>query len=150
MNQFVGSIALLRHPEKLENLWLAYWNAGRGFFDFVAAEPIEGESFRESLDREVGWILDLRRGKDYIVSSMARLNLELPAEDSETDADGVVQFYVVDLYGKAGRASVELNNQLRWLNGDDVLSGKTAEGEPVNPLLVKLLTKADVITRHLR
>jgi len=160
MSQLTKSIALLRHPEQLENLWLAYWNTGRNYFDFVTAERMEGDSFRESLDREVAWILDLRRRKDYIISSMARLHLELPANDSQSDPqdtaprDGapqaVVEFYVVDLYGKSGRASVELNQQLRWVSGEEVLSGQTNDGQAVSPSLVQLLTRADVITRHIR
>ena len=60
MNQFTGSIASLRHPEQLENLWLAHWHIGRCHFDFITAESIAGESSCESLDREVAWILDLR------------------------------------------------------------------------------------------
>jgi len=148
MNQLTGSIALLRHPEQLENLWLAHWHIGRAHFDFVTAERVEGESARESLDREVAWILDLRRDKDYIISSMARLNLELPAEDP--DDVSLVEFYIVDLYGKSGRASVELNKQLRWLTGEEVLSGTTTDGKSVNPALVELLARADVITRHTR
>lgn len=150
MTQFTGSIALLRHPEQLENLWLAHWPIGRSHFDFVTAERVEGESSRESLDREIAWILDLRRGKDYIISSMARLNLDVPAEDTDDGPHGVVEFYVVDLYGKSGKASVELNKQLRWLTGEEVLSGATTDGKSVNPALVELLTRADVITRHTR
>ena len=81
---------------------------------------------------------------------MARLNLELPAEDSDHCVDGVVEFYVVDLFGKSGRASVELNKQLRWLTGEEVLSGTTTDGKTISPALVELMTRADVITRHTR
>lgn len=129
-------------------MWLAYWHIGRAHFDFVTAERVEGESVRESLDREIAWLLDLRRGKDYIISSMARLNLHLPKEAPDDEADGVVEFYVVDLYGKSGPASVELSNQLRWLTGEEVLSGRTTDGEAINPCLVELLARADVMTRH--
>lgn len=148
MNHFTGSIALFRHPERLENQWLAYWNVGRKFYDFVTAERLDDESFRECLDREVAWVLDLRRGKDYVMSSQARLHLDLPVESESDDTVLGVEFYIVDLYGKSGRASVELNKQLRWLNSDEVLSGLTSDGERLNPSLVELLNKADVIARH--
>jgi hypothetical protein len=148
MNHFTGSIALLRHPEHLENQWLAYWNASRKHYDFVTAERLDDESFRECLDREIAWLLDLRRGKDYIISSQARLHLDIPVESEEDETFFVVEFYIADLYGKSGRASVELNKQLRWLASDEVLSGQTSEGLPVNPSLVALLDKADVIARH--
>ncbi len=148
MTHFTGSIALLRHPEHLENQWLAYWDNGRRQYNFVTAERLDGESFRECLDREVAWILDIRRDKDYIISSQARLHLDIPDDAESDEGFHVVEFYIVDLYGKSGRASVELNKQLRWLSSDEVLSGQTSDGVPVNPELVALLNKADVIARH--
>ena len=150
MEHFTGSVALIRHPEQLENKWLAYWDEGRRRYDFVTAERLEDESFRESLDREVAWILDIRRGKDYLISSQARLHLDVPVESELAETFFVVEFYIVDLYGKSGRASVELNKQLCWLSSDEVLSGQTSAGVPVNPLLVELLRKADVIARQTR
>ena len=150
MNHFTGSIALLRHPDQLENLWLAHWDEGRKHYDFVTAEQLDDESFRECLDREVAWVLDIRRKKDYIISSQARLHPDLPVEVSDVETFCVVEFYIVDLYGKSGRASVELNRELRWLTSDEVLSRQTSEGVPVIPSLVELLKKADVIARYSR
>lgn len=150
MNHFTGAIALLRHPEQLEALWLTHWDATLKHYDFVTAERLEGESFRECLDREVAWILDIRRGKDYVISSQARLHLELPTESSEDEPTGVVEFYIIDLFGKSGRASIERNKTLRWLTSDEVLSGQTSDDKLVSPALVELLHKADVITRHSR
>jgi len=149
MNHLARSIALLRHPEQLEKLWLAWWNGSRKWFDFVTAERLDDESFRDCLDRELAWILDLRRGRDYIISSVARLHLEFPVTTSHDETFHVVEFYIVDLYGKSSRASVEMNKQLRWLTSDEVLSGLITTGAPINPSLVELLNKADVIARHI-
>ncbi len=148
MNHFTGSIALLRHPQQLENLWLAHWDARRQHFDFVTAERLDDESFRECLDREIAWVLDIRRGKDYIISSQARLHLDIPVESDDVVTFYVGEFYIADLYGKAGRAMIEHNKELRWLTSDEVLSGQASDGAPVNPELVALLNKADVIARH--
>ena len=150
MNHFSGSIALLRHPEHLEGQWLAYWNEGRRQYDFVTAERLANESFRECLDREIAWVLDIRRGKDYIMSSQPRLHLDLPIDKEIAGAFFVTEFFIVDLYGKSGRASVELNKQRRWFTSDEVLSGRTVDGALLNPALVALLNKADVIARHTR
>jgi hypothetical protein len=150
MNDFTGSIALLRHPEHLENQWLTYWNASCKHYDFVTAKRLDRESFRECLDREIAWVFDLRRGKDYLISCTARMHLDLPVEHEDPETCNVIEFYIADLYGKAGRASVELNKNLRWLTGEEVLSGQTTEGVPVNPSLVLLLNKADVIARYTR
>ena len=144
----MGSVALLRHPEQLEHLWLAHWDSRRQYFDFVTAERLDDESFRECLDREIAWVLDLRRGKDYIVSSQARLHLDVPVEAADDETFFVVEFYIADLYGKASRGMVELNRDVSWLTSDEVLSGQTSKGVPVNPSLVELLNRADVIARY--
>lgn len=148
MNHFTGSVALLRHPEQLEHLWLAHWDSRRQYFDFVTAERLDDESFRECLDREIAWVLDLRRGKDYIVSSQARLHLDVPVEAADDETFFVVEFYIADLYGKASRGMVELNRDVSWLTSDEVRSGQTSKGVPVNPSLVELLNRADVIARY--
>ena len=123
---FCGSVALIRHPEQLESLWLAYWNPARQHLDFVTAERLDGDSFRECLDREIAWALDLRRGKDYLLSSMARLHLDLSDDTGDAQSLSAVEFFVTDIYGKAGWASVELQEHLHWLTCVEVLDG-TAE-----------------------
>ena len=148
MTQFTGSIALLRHPRDLEKRWLAWWNERRRFFDFVIAERLEGDSFRECIDREIAWTLNLRRGKDYLVSQMARLHLQDTVSVSGVDTSFTVQFFVADVFGRVGRAAVEENPELQWLTNEEVLAGRTSEQLPVNPTLVTLLERADVIRRH--
>jgi len=154
MTELHRSIALLRHPEQLEELWLTHWDARCQCYDFVTAERLETDSFRECLDREIAWQLELRRGKDYLISSMARLHLdlELPEHDADDGSElrPAVEFYIVDLYGRAGRATIEANPRLRWLSGQEVLAGKTADGKAVAPGLVTLLKMADVIAGYTR
>ncbi len=150
MDKFVGSIALIRHPDRCEHLWPATWSADARHFDFVTAPRLEGESYRECIDREISWKLRLRRGRDYIVSSVARLHLDaplqLPGEESETYF--VVEFYVVDLYGGSARVTVDNNSDIRWLTSQELLSGQCCNGQQVNDRLVLLLQKADVFTKN--
>jgi len=157
MSQPSASIALFRHPDQPEKLWLAVWDSHANHFDFVTAERLESESWRECLDREIAWTLNLRRGKDYIISSMARLHLELPQSASVLSREepggqelkySAVEFYVVDLYGQAGITTLANNKQLHWLSSEEVLSGRAHDGRPVSRSLVRLLTKADVIARY--
>jgi hypothetical protein len=153
-----ASIALFRHPDQPEKLWLAVWDSHANHFDFVTAERLERESWRECLDREIAWTLNLRRGKEYMISSMARLRLDLTAPTDSTEISSLntspgqsqysaVEFYVVDLYGKSGEATLANNERLQWLSSEEVLSGRTANGRLVSPSLVSLLKQADVIAR---
>ena len=148
MTKFVGPIALIRHPDRGEGLWLALWNTEARQFEFVTAPRLESESYRECIDREIAWRLRLRRSRDYIVSSVARLHLDAPLP-SPGDAGVtffVVEFYVVDLYGGSAWVTVNNNPDTRWLSSQELLSGECHEGKPVSGQLVMLLKKADVIT----
>ena len=145
---FCGSVALIRHPEELEKRWLVWWDEQRRQFDFVTAERLDGDSFRECIDREIAWTLDIRRGKDYIVSSMARLHLEIPVAKDSDDDHHAIEFFVADLYGRRGREAIIDNDKLHWLTSCEVLDGQTEDGRTINPRLVAWLRQADVIARH--
>ena len=143
---FAGSIALVRHPDDIERRWLAIWNDKRQHFEFLTSHRLEHETFRDSVDRAIGWNLQLRRGKDYIVSSVPRLHLDL-AERSAADPQSV-EFFVVDIYGGSGRVTVDNNPQTSWLSNEELLRGTTASGQAIDPWLVALLRQADVLSKR--
>lgn len=149
MSSFVGSVGMIRHPEQGERLWLVIWDAEQGHFDFVIAEKLENDSFREALQREVAWILPLDRKRDFIISQMARLHLESVLSIGGKDPTYfIVELFVVELYGKQALENVERDDQTRWLAASEILGGKTSDGHPVSPRLVTLLQKADVLPKH--
>ena len=77
---------------------------------------------------------------------MARLRLktQLPVPGYDDETLFVVDFYVTDLQGGDTRVALDGNPDTCWLSGDELLSGVTAAGNPVVPILV---TQADVIKR---
>ena len=114
VQKFVGSIALIRHPESPESSWLAYHSQQRDvLLRLVTSERLEGESYRECIEREIAWELRLRRGKDYIVSRVPRLHFEQPVQipGEPEPVYFIVEFFVVDLYGSAARVTVEKRRQ---------------------------------------
>ena len=145
MGKFVGSIGMIRHPVDIERRWLCRWDPRFGHFSFIFAERLGDDSFRECLDRELGWVLPLRRGRDYLISSMARIHLET---ELETETDQKMQFfvelYVVDLYGKQGIQAIDQADDLAWLSSSELMDGKTSEMCPVDATLVKLIRQGGV------
>ena len=117
-------------------------------FDFISAEPLQSESFRECIDRQVGIELGLKSA-DILVSNMAQLNLECAAKLSgDTDPSHLgVAFYVVHLYSKASRQKAESlsPNEYEWLASEELLCGKTSRGKLVSPILSFLLRRSQVI-----
>ena len=141
------SIALIRKPAAHGTAWLARWDDGQQYYDFVMAEPLEDESFRECIDREVGWVLRLDRQRDYLVANMARLNLEfqarLPGHSEPAQVTAV--FYAVDLYRKAAWHQVDADPLNRWLSSKEICRGKTGDGQRINPLVTFLIRRSEVI-----
>lgn len=146
-SQFVGSIALVRRWFGEEERWLARWDDRTHLLDFVRAERLEGESYRESIDREVAWALRLERNRDYIVSSTPRLHFQAPL-----DVPGqcepvfyVVQFFVVDLYGRHAARALDADVLNRWCRPMELKAGHTVDGRPIAPGLQTLLARTELI-----
>gem|GEM_PF-1342302 len=146
-----ASIAMIRHNEQPEMQWLAYWHDQQQHFCFVTAERLENESWRECLDRELAWQLNVRRGQDYLISSMARMHMEETVFDAATksDIETTVELYVVDPYGRRGRAAFAAAKDVRWLNNHELRNGRTDDGRAIDAWLVNLLKRADVLARDL-
>ena len=144
-----ASIALIRHHDEPEHHWLAFWNASQRQFSFVVAERLGNESWRECLDRELAWELDLRRGKDYLISSMARLHYEETTVEPDGDEPSKleIEFYIVDPYGRAGREIFAALPDSRWLTNNELRAGSCKSGEAIDPWLVDLLRKADLLPK---
>jgi hypothetical protein len=146
MDKFVGAVALIRHPIELEKQWLAHWDPRYGHYDFVIAARLENDSFRECLDREIAWSLPLRKGKDYLISSVARLHLDATLLISGHSAPMPVttEFFVVDLYGKSASARVADDPNTRWVTSSEVLDTTTKCGHSISPQLSTMIRIADV------
>ncbi|HBN77613.1 MAG TPA: hypothetical protein DD473_17740 [Planctomycetaceae bacterium] len=148
--QFIGSVAMMRHPEEGEKRWMTLWNSKRKQFEMVTALRLENDTYRECLDRELAWKLDLQRGKEYLISSMARLHIEqeliLPGDEKPTLY--VIEFYVADPYGKQSFNKLEERKDIHWLTTHEILAGYGPEDRSVDPRLVYLLNKFELISPY--
>ena len=127
--------------------WLGKNNPARQQIDFVIANRLEKESWRDAIMREVAWELDLDRKRDMVVSNMAQLNLEFSAVlPRQTDpAQIACAFYNVELYGKSAKAKVEENEDFLWLTSNEICDGVTETGIRIDPLWMLLNERAKVI-----
>ncbi len=141
------SIAMVRHPKQLDH-WLLRTSHRVGELRLIQAKRLERESFRLAIDRELAWELELRRGKDYIVSSVPRLHLDTSIcfPDQESASEYAVEFYVTDLWGKAALAAINADDGNRWVSNHELRNG--LEGDcRLNEVQHSLLAAADVIPR---
>lgn len=147
MQTLIRSIAMIRKPAEHRSTWLARWQPPTRCYDFVMAEPLEEESFRECIDREVSWVLQLERRRDYLVANMAQINLDfceaLPGDAHETHI--VAAFYIVDLYRKSAWERVDSDPENRWVTASEIYAGQARDDRPIDPNLRFLIRHSEVI-----
>lgn len=148
MQKWFQSVALIRRVQDGKNLWLARASRQRpNVLNFVSAPRLESESFRETIRREVAWVLDVDPQRDLLVSNMAQLNLEFVAclPEDEADSHVAASFFLVEIYGRSTMQKIEEDAKNRWLTSAEVCAGYLASGEELDPRLVFLLDRAKVI-----
>lgn len=141
-------IALVRNFSTGNMLrWLGVYNRATQTINFITGQRLEGESFRESVKREVAWSLDIDRNSDFLPSRMAQLNLEFVEAliEGEDARHYQVAFYNVEIYRESVLDKIAARDDLIWVTSEEICAGKTKLGISFDPLLVALLKKSDVI-----
>ena len=146
MNKLEIGVALIRKIDQRIR-WLGKLDRNKQQIDFVIAERLEKESWRESVMREVAWELAIDRKRDFVVSSMAQLNIQLDTVlPKTTEATSIAcAFYNVELYRKSAVEQVDQNENFVWLTSNEICNGVTEDGVELNPLILILNEEAKVI-----
>ncbi len=146
MHKSISSIALVRRMDQGRTRWLVRHHSCGDYYQLISATCLENESFRETIDRELSWACRLTRGKDYLLSSVPRLHMEVMLKSEGENVQAIfVEFYVADIYRDAVLAKLDEAEGFRWLSTDELRSGVTTDGQILDPLQSKLLAKADFL-----
>ncbi|MFN6109143.1 MAG: hypothetical protein ACK493_02080 [Planctomycetota bacterium] len=138
--------ALVRKVEDDSIRWLVLRTSGGGI-DLVHGPRLERESFRETATREVTWQLGLNRDSDFLVSTMATLNLEFEAVLPGTCQPHhvAVAFYPVDVYRTAVLQRLDAEPRCLWLNSAELCSGRAPGGEQLHPVTLELINRFEIV-----
>lgn len=147
-NPYVRAVGLLRRWYGDEPRWLVRWDERLQAGRFIEAERLEEESLRESLDRELGWVLRLGRKQDYIVSSVPRLHFQRDYDvcGAESRLQVVVEFYVVELYGEGAAEQLSKDGLNQWWSAGEIVAGQNAEEQPLWNWHQQLVVDADILS----
>jgi len=150
MKQFVGSIAILRRSGDSGDEYLALWGDGRACYHFPEVHKLKGESFRDSLVREIAWTTGLDGKRDFIVSGAPRAHIEAIEEGRTPDETVVLvaEFYLAELMGRRwpGILTESVSqNRATWLTAEHIEVGHAADRRPICERLLNLLRRADML-----
>lgn len=140
-------VSLVRHQHEKKIHWLARRTPGKPNIEFIVSQRLENESPRETVAREVAWTWELQRKTDFLVASMAQLNLEFI--DEIPGAIGkhqvAVSFFNVEIYRRQVIEQLDHNSHCIWLGSDEICNHRTKSGSPIDPLFVALNQRGQVI-----
>ncbi|MBL8891374.1 MAG: hypothetical protein JNL67_15450 [Planctomycetaceae bacterium] len=140
-------LALIRQRASEGSMWLTQASKNQPMLSFVSGSRLEGESFRETISREVAWQLDLERNREFLVANMAQIDLEfegaIPGQPDLTRLH--VAFYSVDLYRSAARQRIAKRDDLVWVPSSVLCEAERFSGWLINPFHQSLIHRSKVI-----
>lgn len=140
-------LALIRERGDSGSRWLTQASRNQQMLSFIAGNRLEGESFRETVTREVAWQLDLERNREFLVANMAQIDLEfqgtVPGQDEEMRLH--VAFYSVDLYRRVARNRILNRPDLVWVPSITLCESLQFGEWTINPFHQSLIQRSKVI-----
>lgn len=140
-------LALIRDRGEQGSRWLLQHKGCQNMLSLLCGSRLEGESFRETVTREVAWQLDLERQREFLVANMAQIDLEfegvVPGQESLTRLH--VAFYTVDLYRRVARERILARQELIWVPSAALCEASEFEGKLINPFHQSLIQRSKVI-----
>lgn len=137
MLMFDKGVALVRQMTEAGPLWLVRFNPTTQCSEFIEAGRLEQETYRDALYREIDWQLGFDRKKDYVMSSVPRLHLEIspcgrihPPKTfhPETNNFGRLELYAIEVYRSAALATLAADPLNCWTRPVEIYSGVDGEG----------------------
>jgi len=146
MDKLFQSVALVLQSEGDKNKMLLRWQANQNCWEFIVADRLNNESFRESVTREVAWQLSLNRKSDFLVSNMAQLSMEyVETMPDESQHHIAVAFYNVHIYRQPILELLTQDPSNRWMSAAEVCQGKSIDGQAIHPRVVNWIRKWGVV-----
>jgi hypothetical protein len=144
---FVGSIGLVRRYDGDAEFWAAIEDKDRKMVRLPECRRDESGSFKDSLTGEIERCLPLSRKSDFIVSGHARSHHQAPIQwpDSQTIVWVIVQFIIVDLYGRKAEGKLAARTDLTWMSMGEIAEGQTRLRKPLCPRQRHLIDRAALL-----
>jgi hypothetical protein len=148
MRRSLAAFALIRRTtDPGETVWLLRWNQRWQAFSFVGGHQQDGETFRACCVRELAEELGLHDGGDCRVAEQPLKHLEFTAwsQAAQEDTAYTFELFEVELRTPAARQHVAASPHNRWVTGAEVRAGRTGDGQPISPTVLRVLGQAGLL-----
>ena len=147
LDKLFRSIALIQELGDGPTKWLLRWEPKLNQWRFIVGERLNKESFRETIQREVAWQLDLDAKTDFLVSNMAQLSMEYVDSHPENELEQhvAVSFYQVHIYRRPVLEKLNAEHMNRWVSATEICEGQTADQHCIDPTVVQWINKWQIV-----
>jgi len=144
---FVGAFGLVRRYEGDIEQWLVLKDDERQIFRLPEARRT-GDSYRDALIDVIEADLSLSRKSHFLTSGHARAHHQAPVEWVDTGAVVwvVVQFIIIDLYGRDAAEIIRDSGRAEWLTPEQFQTHNHVRGLDLCPRQMQLVRRADVVS----
>ena len=136
---------LIHRTEGSNSHYLVHRPEGESLWTPIRGIRLEKESFRDTVIREIGWILELDRDKDFVVSNMSASAQEYVEEVETGRHHFAVAFYRARLFTKRAREKVDNDPNARWISARELCEGVFEDQEGIDPTVVAWINQWSVL-----
>ena len=141
MRTSIAALAVIRRWCEGRPQWLVQWNQAWQCLALIGGHKHADESFRDCVVREAAEELHLVPGADFCAAAKPLARLEYTAWSARAQADTAytVEMFDVELHHIAAERQVSADPCNRWITSEEVLSGRTTEGQSLSESLRRFL-----------
>lgn len=132
MRQSNAGLAWVERRGDGSSKWLVLWNDKWQRYSLVGGHVAPGESFRQSVRREIEEELGLQPDQDFQVGErpLARLDYEAFSESAREQTRYRIEVFPVALT-EASLRRIESQPGVRWVTAQEIERGTTSDGRPI-------------------
>jgi 8-oxo-dGTP pyrophosphatase MutT (NUDIX family) len=137
----VGAAAVIFRRVDDERRWLVRWNRNWECYYFVGGHKHEDESFRKCVVREVTEELGITEGLDFVVSQepLTYLRFRADSRGAGVETEYTFALFGLEFLGDSVRKRLEGDERLRWVSGEEIKAGRSADGRDISPTMKRVL-----------
>ena len=137
MRTSIASLAVIsRIGPGGERQWLTQWNDKWQALNLIGGQKHDDESFLDCCKREIAEELGLAPEQFVVSPESTRLEFEAFSQSAHAETHYHFEIFVASI----DQSALKENPANRWVTEAEVRAGKCADGTPISPTVLRVLT----------